>query len=122
MKEDIEAVQEGCTCPDLEMVKSEIQQIVTASDKLTTAKQVQMQVSHSRMFRVGMSTLVYAMADAAATDSVLTGLQKVMDNANLTNDLRIRAESSIIEVSHAFLNNEIVFSLTLVVLKRPSTS
>ena len=59
MKEDIESVQEDCTCPDLEMVKSEIQQTITASDKLTTAKQVQMQASHSRVFRVGTSTLVY---------------------------------------------------------------
>ena len=131
VKEDIEAVQEDSTCPDLEMVKSKIQQTVTASDELTTAKRVQMRMSHRRVFRLDTSTLVYTIVGAAAglviascmpheaskltnivtsagcgvltfyTGSVLTGLQIVMDNADLTNDLR-RAESSIIEVSHCF--------------------
>ena len=134
VKEDIEAMQEDSTCPNLETVKGEIRHTLTASDELTMVKQVQMQTSYSKVFRLGTSTLVYTMAGAATaglvvascmpqeaskltdivtsagsevltfcTGSVLTGLRKVMDSANLTNELRKKAESSIAKVCRCLI-------------------
>ena len=125
VERDIEAMHEDC--PGMETVKGEIKQHILVSDP-TKAKQHEVQVGHHRVFRLGTSTLVYMMAGAATglviascmpqeatkltevvtsagsevlsfcTGSVLTGLRSVMENANLSNELKKRAESSIIEV------------------------
>ena len=106
---------------------------LTAGDELIAAKQAQIQASRGRVFRLGTSTLVYTMAGAAAglvvascipqeaskltdivtsagsevltfyTGSVLTGLKKLMGNANLS-DLNERAESSMKEVTSCLLD------------------
>ena len=125
VEEDIEAMKQDC--PNLETVKTNIQGTISASDP-TTAKQIEMQVTHGRVFKLGTSTLVYMMAGAATglvvascmpqeaskltevltsagsealtfcTGSVFTGLRKAMDDANLTHVLRKKAESNLIAV------------------------
>ena len=94
----------------------------------TKAKQHELQVSHGTVFRLGTSTVVYMMAGAASglvlaacmpqeasqvtqfvtsagsevlsfcTGSVVTGLRSVMENAQLSDELKKRAESNINEV------------------------
>ena len=125
VEQDIEAMKQDC--PDLEAVKTDIQQTISASDP-TTAKRIEMQLSHGRVFKLGTSTLVYMMAGAATglvvascmpqeaskltevltsagsealsfcTGNVVTGLSKAMDDANLTHELRKKAESNVIAV------------------------
>lgn len=114
-------------CPNMDTVKDKLMQSVTAGDPLTT-KQVELQESHGRVFRLGTSTLVYMIAGATAgivvasclpqeaakltevvtsagsevftfcTGNVLTGLRSIMEQANLTHQLKKRAESNIIDV------------------------
>ena len=127
VEQDIEAMKQDC--PNLEAVKTDIQQTISASDP-TTAKRIEMQLSHGRVFKLGTSTLVYMMTGAATglvvascmpqeaskltevltsagsealtfcTGSVVTGLRKAMDDANLAHELRKRAESNAIAVCH----------------------
>lgn len=125
VEEDIDAMKKHC--PNLETVKTNIQRAVSASGA-TTAKQHEMQLSHGKVFKLGTSTLVYMMAGAATglvvassmpqeaskltevltsagsealtfcTGNVVTGLRKAMDDANLTLELRKKAESNVVEV------------------------
>ena len=125
VQRDIESLHEDCL--DIGTVQDKIKRNISVSDP-TKEKQEELHVSHHRVFRLGTSTLVYMIGGAATgmvvascmpqeatnltevvtsagsevlsfcTGSVLTGLQSVMQKANLSTELRKRAESSIIEV------------------------
>ena len=127
---DINSLHEEC--PDLEEVKKNIKGNIEFSDP-TNKKQLETQVSQYRVFRLGASTMVYMIAGAATgliiasylpqetanvtkvvtsagsevfsfyTNSVLTGLKSVMENSNLTQELRKQAESNIIGVCRCLL-------------------
>lgn len=125
VERDIKALHEDC--PDIVTIKGEIKQNVSVSDP-TRAKQHEVETGRYRVFRLGASTLVYMAAGAATgliiasyapqeatkfteavtsagsevlsfcTGNVLTGLNSVMEKAKLSNELRNKAESSIVDV------------------------
>ena len=125
VERDIEALHEDCT--DIVTMKGEIKQNILVSDP-TKEKLHEVQVGRYRVFRLGTSTLLYMAAGAATglviasyasqeatklteavtsagsevlsfyTGNVLTGLKSVMEKSKLSDELRSKAESSVVEV------------------------
>lgn len=124
---DINKMQEAKDCPDLETVRCQIREKISANDP-TKPKQDQLQMNQFKVFRLGTSTLFYMLAGATAgvvvasrmpqeserltevvtsagsevlsfcTGNVLKGLGSVMEAAQLTSELKKRTESSIVKV------------------------